>query len=217
MKTIHYYILCVAVLIGMASCSSSRKAMTDVSSVHSEWKSGENVVARVNLKFKDSKGKGTSVGGTLRMKRDDVVQLNATYILGIQIGTLEMTADSVLIVSRATRQYAVFDYSELSALLGRALTFNDVQDIFWGESDDFKAKGMKWKYGSFVNMPDDRRLPGELEMKFANGGASVDVSMVFSNHKYEDGWAARTKTNTSNYTRLTAEQVVNIISLLIGN
>lgn len=216
MKRIHYYIICVAVLIGMASCSSSRKVAVDAPGSGSAWKTGENVVARANLKFKDSNGKGTSVGGTLRMKRDDVVQMNATYILGIQIGTLEMTRDSVLVVSRATRQYAVFGYQELSSLIGRNITFNDVQNIFWGEAEEFQVKGVDWKYGSFVELSDKRKLPGQLELRFVKGAQSIDVAMSFSNHKYEDGWALRTKVNTSNYTSLSVEQAVKIITLLIG-
>lgn len=216
MKNIHYYIICIALLVGMASCSSSRRVAVDAPGAASVWKTGESVVARANLKFQDSNGKGTSVGGTLRMKRDDVVQLNATYILGIQIGTLEMTRDSVLVVSRATRQYAVFGYQELSSLIGRSITFNDVQNIFWGEAEEFRVKGVDWKYGSFLEMADKRRLPGDLELRFVKGSQFVDVAMTFSSHKYEEGWSLRTKVNASNYSSLSVEQAVKIISLLIG-
>lgn len=216
MKDICYSILYIVLFAVMASCSSTRKMTMENSGKQSVWNSGECVAARLNLKFADSSGKGTSIGGSLRMKRDDVVQLNATYILGIQVGTLEMTRDSIVIISRTTRQYAVFGYPELSAMLKRELTFDDMQSLFWGEAKDLKLNGMKWKYGSFVNMQDNRKLPGDIKLQFADGKSSVDISLELSNHQYNGDWNTRTKFNTSNYTGLSLEQAVKIVSLLIG-
>ena len=85
MKPVYYYIIGVLAVIGIASCSSGRRTVQDKLSVTSEWKTDESVVARANVRFEPSKGKGANVGGVLRMKRDDVIQLNLTYILGIQI------------------------------------------------------------------------------------------------------------------------------------
>jgi hypothetical protein len=150
------------------------------------------------------------------MKRDDVVQLNATYVLGIQVGTLELTKDSVLVVSRVTRQYASFDYSELSSLLGRKISFEDFQDIFWGEGKELNLNGFEWTYGNFAKMTDNRKLPSEMEMKFANKGSSVNITFAFSNYRYDEDWSVRTKFNASGYANLSIEQVVQIIALLIG-
>lgn len=216
MKGTHYYILYIAVFLLLASCSSSRKAIMGDKAGGAAWKSGECVVAKANIGFADSKGKGTAIGGTLRMKRDDVVQLNATYVLGIQVGTLEITKDSVLIISRATRQYATFDYSELSSLLGRKISFEDFQDIFWGDGRNLRFNGFEWSYGAFAKLEDDRKLPAEMELKFASNVSSVKISLAFSNHKYDDDWSVRTKFNASGYANLSIEQVVQIIALLIG-
>ena len=150
------------------------------------------------------------------MRRDDVIQLNATYILGIQVGTIEMTPDSVLIISRATKQYAVFDYQELSALLGRPVAFKDMQDIFWGEADGFDIKGVEWKYDSFAELADGRRLPENMEMTLSKDSVTVRMLLNTRNHRLEDGWATRTKVNTANYTRLTSSQIDRLLSLLIG-
>lgn len=218
MKQIHYYIIGLFAVLVMASCSSSRKAMKDASanSVHSVWKTGECVVARTNIELANAGDKNITVGGTLKMKRDDVIQLNATYILGIQVGTMEMTRDSVLFVSRATKQYAVFGYQELSALLGRAITFEDMQNIFWGETADLDVKGVTWKYGSFTKLEDGRRLPDNMELAFSKGSFSVGMVLNTSSHKLEDGWTTRTKINTASYGRLTSDQIVRLLTLLIG-
>lgn len=218
MKHIHYYIIGVCVILCMAACSSSRKAMKDesVASARSVWKAGECVVARANIALADASGKDIAVGGTLRMRRDDVIQLNATYILGIQVGTMEITRDSVLIVSRATRQYAAFDYQELSALLGRTITFEDMQNIFWGEAADFNVKGVRWKYNRFTELADGRKLPESMEIAFSKGSVGVKLVLNTSNHKQEDGWITRTKFNTTNYGRLTSNQIIRMLTLLMG-
>ena len=121
MKNIRYYIIGVIAVMLLAACSSARKSVlsTAPKSEVSVWNAGECVVARANTSLSVSKGKNIAVGGTLRMKRDDVIQLNLTYIFGIQVGTLEITQDSILVLSRTTRQYALFGYEELSALMGQ--------------------------------------------------------------------------------------------------
>lgn len=120
-------------MVILAACSTSRKVAGDVSPSKQKvaWKTGECIVAKTSIHLSDNTKKlDVSVNGTLRMKRDDVVQLSATYLFGIQVGTLEITPEAVTIISRATRQYAILSYEELSSLTGRALSFDDLQDIF---------------------------------------------------------------------------------------
>lgn len=202
----------------MGACSSARKATEAPlsSSKKSIWNTGESVVSRSNVSLATSKGKDITVGGTLRMKRDDVIQLNLTYILGIQIGTLEMTRDSILVLSRTTRQYALFSYDELSSLMERKITFQDMQAIFWGEATEYEVKGIDWKYKSFHEQEDGRRLPEKYDITFSRAGAGITMSVELFNHKYEGNWTPRTQFNRNSYERLTAGQVVRIVSLLIG-
>lgn len=218
MKHIRYYIVAMVAILFMAACSSSRKASNssykDVPV--STWKVDECVTAKANIRIGTDKGKGVSVGGTLKMKRDDVIILNATYIFGLQIGTMELTRDSVLVVSRYTRQYIRMTYPELSALIGREVTFKDMQDIFWGEAEEFRIKSVEWKYGSFVRMEDERRLPEQLDLAFAHGATSLEMSLTLSRHKYETGWNTRSSFNTANYEQLSPEQIKKLVTMLVG-
>lgn len=182
----------------------------------SMWKADECVTAKANISIRQGKGKGVNVSGTLRMKRDDVIILNATYIFGLQIGTMELTREHVLVVSRYTRQYIRMTYPELSVLIGRDVTFKDMQDVFWGEAMEFRVKAVEWKYGSFVRMEDERRLPGQLELDFAGGNTSMDMSLTLSRHKYEAGWNTRTSFNDDTYEQLSPEQIKRLMAMLIG-
>ncbi len=202
----------------MVACSSSSKvAKSSVQdSITSVWKPNECVTAKANIRLSTEKGKSVSVGGTLRMKRDDAIILNATYILGIQIGTIQMTQDSVLIVSRYTRQYVRVSYPELSAMIGRNVTFNEMQNIFWGDAKDSRMNTIDWEYGSFVSLEDNRHLPEELEFTFSKGTTSLEMQLRLSNHRYEDGWNTRASFNSATYEQMTPEQMRMLISMLMG-
>lgn len=213
----YIYIVCMAVLFVTASCSTGRKAAKIASHVEkSAWKAGDAVVSKANIRISDGKGKSAGLNGTLRMKYGDVVQLTFTYLLGIPVGALEMTNDSVLIVNRVMRQYSCISYPELSARLGRSVTFAGIQNIFWGEATDFALTGLEWKYGTFVKLGDDRRLPGKMDLTLFKTDASVSLSLETPSYRYDDAWSPRTAVNTSNYTRLTADELYDVISSLIG-
>ncbi len=219
MKRISTYvqILCMAVLFVTASCSTGRKAAkTTPHVVTSAWKAGDAVVSKANVRITDAKGKSAGLNGTLKMKYGDVVQLNLTYLLGIPVGTLELTQDSVLIVSRVTRQYSRIGYEELSARLGRDVTFAGIQSMFWGEATDLMLTGFEWKYGTFVKLSDDRRLPGRMDLSVSRADVSVSLSLDTPSYKYDDAWISRTAVNGSAYTRLTAEELFNVVLSLLG-
>ncbi len=213
------YIIGIVAILLLAACSSSRKAAKSVGKDVPVllWKTDECVTAKANVRIRSGKGKGVTVGGTLRMKRDDVILLNMTYILGIQVGTMEMTQDYVLVVSRYTRQYIRLTYPELSAMLGRAVTFNDMQNIFWGDAKEFQVKSVEWKYGGFATMEDGRRLPEELDIAFSHGATALNMSMTLNNHRYEGGWNTRTSFNAGSYEQLTPEQLKHLVTIIMNN
>ena len=218
MKRSLYHIVClIAAMVMLAACSTSRKVVSSSSSQKVTWLAGECVVAKTNIKLSDnSKKLDVSVNGTLRMKRDDVIQLSATYFFGIQVGTLEITPDAVTIISRATRQYAILSYEELSSQIGRALSFEDLQDIFWGEGKKSKINGFEWNYEAYSQLPDNRPIPSEINFNVKSGALSVNLNLGMQNHRMEEGWSTRTSFNQSSYTRLNRTEIIKIISALIN-
>ncbi len=79
-----------------------------------------------------SGGKDLSCSGTLRMKRDDVIQLSLS-VLGFEVGRLECTQDGVLIVDRYNKQYVRAGYAQVSFLAQAGLDFHALQALFWDE------------------------------------------------------------------------------------
>jgi len=77
-------------------------------------------------------GTDLSGNGTLRMKRDDVVQLSVTF-LGMEVGRLEFSPDGVLVIDRLHKQYVRAAYGQVDFLRNAGLDFYAVQALFWNE------------------------------------------------------------------------------------
>lgn len=77
-----------------------------------------------------SKGKEMSVNGTLRMKKDEVIQLSLTPFLGIEVGKIEITPDKVLILDRINKQYVDEPIAELKKMTNTDMDFYTLQALF---------------------------------------------------------------------------------------
>ena len=94
MKHFLKYIYSVLAIILVVSCATSRKAADQQKdNVLSDWQSGDAVVSRAAIKIKNGREREISLSGNLKMLRNDVIILNATYIFGIQIGFIELTPE----------------------------------------------------------------------------------------------------------------------------
>lgn len=77
-------------------------------------------------------GKSISANGTLRMKRNDVIQLSITF-LGMEVGRMEFSPQEVLLIDRFNKQYVRAPYAEVSFLQKADLDFNALQALLWNE------------------------------------------------------------------------------------
>jgi hypothetical protein len=76
--------------------------------------------------------KDISLGGTLRMKKDDVIRLSMTF-LGMEVVRMEFTPDKVLVIDRFNKQYVEASYSDAALLRSASLDFYTLQALFWDE------------------------------------------------------------------------------------
>mgnify|MGYP003288698596 CR=1 FL=1 len=133
-------------LLALASCQTSRQAEQSFDkNVHSnetaaelyKKKVADNIVpvqtltARIKMDI-DAGLKELSVNGTLRMKRNDVVQLSLTF-LGMEVGRLEFTPSDVLVIDRFNKQYVRASYDQIGFLKKAGLDFYSLQALFWNE------------------------------------------------------------------------------------
>lgn len=143
-----FIFLCAAFIL--ASCGSQKKALDDtlntgiVTQKSSASKVIESVKANnletnaVTAKIKariDVDGKDISTSGTLKMKKDEVIQVSLVDpILGItEVARLEFGKDRVLVIDRLNRRYIDEPYSKVSFLQKANINFDALQSLFWNE------------------------------------------------------------------------------------
>ena len=74
-----------------------------------------------------------SLGGTLRMKRDEVIQLSLVTFGILEVARIEITPDYLLIIDKVGRQYVKASFSDISFLRSAGVDFRTLQALFWDE------------------------------------------------------------------------------------
>lgn len=137
-------ILWVAMVVLLASCSST-KSLKPKSSIEgmTETEFVQNVIvnaggwdaltAKMSLAV-DLEGKGaTKVGGTLRIKKDEVIQMSIAPFLGIEVARAEISPDGILVIDRMNKRYVEVSFAEVKALAHADLDFHTLQALFLNE------------------------------------------------------------------------------------
>ncbi len=80
----------------------------------------------------DGKGE-TKVGGTLRIKKGEVIQLSIAPFLGIEVARAEFSPKGVLVIDRMNKRYVQVPFSELEAMTRTKLDFQILESLFLNE------------------------------------------------------------------------------------
>ena len=133
----------VAALILLASCSKKEKEVVVVDSqsiinseiveqVNSNRNMTPQVSSRISLKL-EAGAKKLNVGGTLKMQRDDVIQISLQVFGLVEAGRLEMTQDYILILNRLGKQYVKASYADIPFFRDNGINFFTFQALLWNE------------------------------------------------------------------------------------
>ena len=88
--------------------------------------------AKVNINIQRGDSRVT-VGGRLRMKRDEIIQVSLMPHGLVEIGILELTPDYFLVVDKWGRQYVKEKWSDVKVLKRANIDFYAFQALFWEE------------------------------------------------------------------------------------
>lgn len=156
MKFLKYFLFCTCSML-LAACGS-KKQMTgsatgdisgsqkDVSltnivqTVNSKRLNEPCITAKINVSISTAK-KSARVGGSLRMKRNDVIQLSLVALGLMEVGKLELTPDYMLVVDRINHQYVKCNYSDVDFFRNAGIDFFTFQSLFWDELFILNSKG----------------------------------------------------------------------------
>jgi hypothetical protein len=131
-------------IVLMASCSSTKSLKkSDFIGDLSEMEYLEKVVSNtadwnaltakmtVDLNLN---GKSTGkVGGTLRIKRGEVIQISLAPFFGIEVGRAEISPNGMLVIDRVNKRYVQVSFDELKKLTNVNLDFHVLEALFLNE------------------------------------------------------------------------------------
>jgi hypothetical protein len=146
----------LAVPLILASCSSSKKAVKEpgkgteqptvvtdntntegaavsfVRKINANAVNAKNIVSSIDFNLK-SGSKDITVDGKIMMRRDEVIRIQLTPLGLMEVGRLEFTPETVLIIDRVHKQYVKVAYGEVSFLKNNGIDFNSLQAFFWNQ------------------------------------------------------------------------------------
>ncbi len=134
----------------------------------------QGISAKLKLKL-EAGDKSISCGGTYRLKRDEVVQIDLTYtvfIVSVNVGILELTKSHILVLDKINKRYCRAKYSEIPALKDANVDFDFLQRIFWGDVDGVNNSYIDCTCGNWMQLTNGEKFPLEIELTFKEQKAS---------------------------------------------
>ena len=92
----------------------------------------KNLVASIDFNLK-SGSKNISVDGKLSMRKDEVIRIQLSPMGLMEVGRMEFSKDSVLIIDRIHKQYLKSGYDQVSFLRNNGIDFQSLQALFWNQ------------------------------------------------------------------------------------
>jgi hypothetical protein len=151
MKRIGFYFFLV---LFITSCTASRKAIREpLKEQGSEYlinklKSNELKYNTLSAKFSATyyrNRKKTTISGQLRIKRDSIIWISITPMLGIEMARFLLSPDSIKYINRINSTFFLKDFKYINQLLNKTLDYDMAQAFLTGndfslyENNTFKA------------------------------------------------------------------------------
>lgn len=144
------FLLMLVGAVLLSACASKKQvtdsATTTTGKADTEKSALKKIVQTVNANRQDEKfltsklslsvqtdDKKVSLGGSLRMKRDEVIQLSLVTFGILEVARIEITPDYLLIIDKVGRQYVKASFSDISFLRSAGVDFRTLQALFWDE------------------------------------------------------------------------------------
>ena len=212
--------LSLLLLCGMiASCASKKHAVTSTTAQPGETtiavtpsqdntqpakpqkKEEACITSRLRLDL-SSGSKSASVGGTLRMKKDDVIQLSLVTFGILEVARIEMTPDYFMLIDKVGRQYVKASYSQVPFLRDADVDFYTIQSYFWNEQT---SNYSGWEQSNFVTVG-GRSLPTKHLITIPARNKTIKANLSLSNLNTDSNWEKRTQIS-SRYSKVSVDEL----------
>ncbi len=92
----------------------------------------KSVSAKMNFRL-EADGRNVSMGGNLKMTRDEMIQLSLVAFGFAEVGRMELTPEYVVVLDRLGRRYVKEAYADFDFLREAGIDFYTLQSLFWNE------------------------------------------------------------------------------------
>jgi hypothetical protein len=147
MKILLRFFFTSAILVFIISCGSSRKVV-ETPSATIKLK-GKNVIevfdslmlrqftfeymaAKANVDYTDKSGETNSFDVNIRFRRDSIIWISITPLLGIEAARVLITTDSLIILDRVHKKVIKRNYDYLAEMLKTKVNFEMIQAVICG-------------------------------------------------------------------------------------
>ena len=190
------HMLAVIIMLTAASCKSRQKLPSvpgtairpmenesvaelmnrlDSSAFNAQWINAKASVTTIQ------EGSETSFNITLRAKRDSIIWISISPLLGIEVARVIITSDSVKFLDRLHSKYQVNTFETINKLLQLKVNFEIVQALMFGNFFAYKKNGNRFnsvyledKYYILSSL-NKKKLKRSLEEKDLNKPVIQDV------------------------------------------
>lgn len=121
--------LAAVILLLAASCTSKKKLVATMAHIDYEWMTAK-ISGEVTLNPQLST---LNFNGVLRMRRDSVIWVSASGLMGMESLRALVTQDSIIVINRIDQTYLAEPLDSVAEKTGLPRTFQEAQDIFLGK------------------------------------------------------------------------------------
>lgn len=135
----------MAAALLLAGCRSSRHAVDEsgdatalveandaVSRVNHNRADARCIRAKLNLQANSGHSR-VSAGGTIKMKRDELIQISIMFMGFVEAGRIELTPDYLYVQNRVSHEYVRTKWKDIKELRDAGIDFYTFQALFWEE------------------------------------------------------------------------------------
>ena len=166
-RMLRFALLALAPLLFFQACSPARKVMRaplkeeGADFLFAKLKESELKFDWFSAKFSaeySNKGKKNSFSGQIRIRRDSLIWISLTPMLGIEAVRLMISQDSVKMINRLNDTYFIGDYDYVNRFLNTNIDFDLLQAFLLGNDLQFYEDG---KFNASIDRGEYKLATGE--------------------------------------------------------
>lgn len=220
------YLFCIVAVGLLAGCRSHKKVVEEMTTDAGTTPPTTQVTVPAVNRVKGMTGKlnftalqqGTkraSSGGSIRMKRDEMIQVRLVALI-VEVGRMELTPDYLMVQDRLNKQYVKVAWADVPELKEAGADFSTLQQLFWGEYPGAekgltltlnKSTSLRLDYADWTKLG-KQRFPGQMTLTIQSGQKSYGGIFNYSNLQADDDLRVEPTTISSSYKQVSLDKIL---------